>query len=70
MYEGKEIVLINLYLILIFKYFFFICRKMKKEFEIYSNWWRIMWDDLMWIVYVNSEVFSLGCFLVKVEYIL
>lgn len=49
---------------------FFIRRKMKKESEIHSNWWRITWDDLTWIAYANSEASSLGCSLAKAEHIL
>jgi hypothetical protein len=35
-------------------------RRMKKENEIHSNWWRIPWEDLVWVVCGKSKTSCMG----------
>jgi hypothetical protein len=39
---------------------------MKNESEIYSNWWRIPWEDIVWISLGRSETGSMGYSVAKV----
>jgi hypothetical protein len=43
-----------------------ICRRMKNESEIYSNWWRISWEDIIFISFGKSKASSIGLSVSKV----
>ncbi|XP_061182968.1 atrial natriuretic peptide receptor 1-like [Saccostrea echinata] len=37
-----------------------VYRRMKNESELYSNWWRIPWEEIIWISSGKSETSSIG----------